>query len=58
MKFFKQLLKSQKWEENFLDESLDEDKQFKNVFGVGCEFQKIWIKIKNIRAMTEVYWLL
>ena len=38
--------------ENFPNQSLGLVKHFKHVFGVGVgwEFEKMWIKIKNIRA--------
>ena len=37
---------------NFSNESLGQDKHFKHVFGVGVgwEFEKTWIKMKNILA--------
>ena len=36
---------------NFPNESLGQGKHFKHIFGVGVgwEFEKMWIKIKNIR---------
>ena len=45
---------------NFSNESLGQEKDFKHVFGVGVglEFEKIWIKIKNIRASADIYWFL
>ena len=45
---------------NFPNESLGQEKHFKDVFGVGVgwEFEKIWIKIKNIRASADTYWFL
>ena len=46
--------------ENFPNESLGHVKHFKHVFGVGVgwEFKKMWIKIKNIRASTDISWFL
>ena len=45
---------------NFQNESLGQEKPFKYVFGVGVglEFEKIWIKIENIPASTDIYWFL
>ena len=45
---------------NFQNESLGYEKHFKHAFGVGVgwEFEKIWIKIKNIRASADIYWFL
>ena len=45
---------------NLPNESLDQEKHFKHVFevGVGWEFEKTWIKIKNIRASADIYWFL
>ena len=42
---------------DFLNESLGQEKHFKLVVGVGVglEFEKIWITIKNIRALTDIY---
>ena len=54
-------MKSLKFEyENFPNESLGQVKHFKHVFGVGVgwEFEKMWIKIKNIRASADIYWYL
>ena len=41
-------------------ESLGQEKHSKDVFGirVGWEFEKIWIKIKNIQASSDIYWFL
>ena len=45
---------------NLPNESLgqDQEKHFKYVFGVrvGLEFEKIWIKMKNIPASADIYW--
>ena len=37
---------------NFQNDSLGQEKHFKHVFGVGVglEYERIWIIIKNIRA--------
>ena len=45
--------------ENFPNQSLGQVKHFKHVFVVGVrwEFAKMWIKIKNIRASADIYWL-
>ena len=45
---------------NFPNESLDQGKHFRHIFegGVGLEFEKMWIKVKNIRASAEIYWFL
>ena len=45
---------------NFSNESLDQEKHFKHVFevGVGWEFEKLLIKIKNIQATDQFYWFL
>ena len=54
-------MKNLKFEyENFPNESLGQEKHFKHVFGVGVgwEFAKVWIKIKNIRASADIYWFL
>ncbi len=51
-------MKNLKFEyENFPNESLGQVKHFKHVFGVGVgwEFEKMWIKIKNIRASADIY---
>ena len=44
---------------NFPNESLGQEEHFKHVFGVGVgwEFAKMWIEIKNIRASADIYWL-
>ena len=46
--------------ENFPNENLGQVKHFKHVFGVGVgwEFEKKSIRIKNIRASADVYWFL
>ena len=33
---------------------------FKHVFGVGVgwEFEKMWIKIKNVWVSADIYWFL
>ena len=45
---------------NFPNESLGQEEHTKRVFGVGVagEFEKIWSKIKNIRATADIYWFL
>ena len=45
---------------NFSNECLGQEKHFKHVFGVGVgwEFEKIWIKIKNILSPADIYWFL
>ena len=45
---------------HFSDESLDQEKHFKHVFGVGVgwEFEKMWMKIKNIWDSADIYWFL
>ena len=45
---------------NTPNESLGQEKYFKHVFGVGVgwEMEKMWIKIKNIRASADIYWFL
>ena len=44
--------------ENFPNESLGQEQHFMNVFGVEWEMEQIWIKIKNIRALVDIYWSL
>ena len=46
--------------ENFPNENLGQVKHFKQVIGVGVgwEFVKMWIKIKNIRASADISWFL
>ena len=46
--------------ENFPNESIAQVKYFKHVFGVGVgwEFEKMLIKIKNILASAKIYWFL
>ena len=55
-------MKNLKFEyENFQNESLDKVKHFKHVVfgvGVGWEFEKMWIKIKSIRASADISWFL
>ena len=50
-------MKNLKFEyENFPNESLGE--VFVFGVGVGWEFEKMWIKIKNIRASADISWFL
>ena len=54
-------MKNLKFEyENFPNESLGQVKHFKHVYGVGVgwEFEKMWIKIKTIRASVDISWFL
>ena len=58
---FPKTMKNLKYEYgNLPNESLGQEKHFKHVFGVGVgwEFEKMWIKIKNIRASADISWLL
>ena len=45
---------------NFPNKILGPGKHFKHDFGVGVglewKFEKIWIKITNIRASGDIYW--
>ena len=54
-------MKNVKFEyENYPNENLGQVKHVKHVFrvGVGWEFEKTWLKIKNIRAPADIYWFL
>jgi hypothetical protein len=52
-------MKNLKYEYEYPNESLGLEKHL-DVYGVGVglEFEKIWIKIKNIRASADIYWFL
>ena len=45
---------------DLLQKSLDQGKHFKHIFegGVRWDLEKMWIKIKNIRASVEIFWFL
>ena len=58
LKFSLSFQKLKIWVRNFPNENLGQEKHFKYVFGVRIrwEFEKIWIKIKNILTSAKIYW--